>query len=206
MKTRRQYLDLKLCTPLGVLWKYYSSAFDKLEDYSNRQEYEIGSYMWAANIKKSVEDFVNFVDDNILRISQSSPESPDKYEDFFSEAESTPILKDKLDSLDKTYNAYLAFNNLLPSLIQETEQLIAWLLRTIIVCIAFAIWGVVGVLIENTQFFSGLPYFWASATLLLFVVGVCLWGITKQNRHCGTIRSSLRREKSKYASLKKGVP
>ena len=200
--TQVSFIAIGAIALLTILWKHHSDAVDKLEKSANQEEFVLSSHIWATNIKKSVEDFVSFIQANILRLSESDPKSQDKYEVFFSEKESLPTLKDRLDRLDKSYNAYLTFNNLLPELIQQTEKLVIWIVRTICVCFAFAIWGAIGFLTESNEFFTAYTeYFWASLVLVVFAACVSLWGITKQNRRCGTIKSTLRREKAKYGSI-----
>jgi hypothetical protein len=183
---------------LGVLWKYYVDSIDKLEDSGSQEGFLIASHIWATNIKKSVEEFFSYIQENI-----SKSESQDKYVELFGDTERIPTLKDKLDKLDKSYDSYLAFNNLLPNLVQETEKLKMWLIRTICVCFAFAIWGAVGFLVGagSSTVASYENYFWFSFAIISFAGIISVSEIVFYNGKCETIKKKIRREKSKYSAV-----
>ena len=183
---------------LGVLWKHYVDAIEKLEDSASQEGYLIASHIWATTIKKSVEEFFTYVQENV-----SKSESQDKYVELFSDEERIPTLKDRLEKLCKSYNSYLAFNNLLPSLIQEMEKLKKWLIRTICVCFAFAIWGAIGFLVEaeSASAASYTSYFWFSLAIIGFTALISVGGTVFYSRKCETVNTAIRREKSKYSAV-----
>jgi hypothetical protein len=187
---------------LGVLWKHYTDSIDKLEDSGGQEGYLIASHIWVTNIKKSVEEFFNFIQDNI-----SKSESRDKYEELFADKERLPILTDRLEKLDKSYNSYLSFKNLLPSLVEETEKLKTWLIRAICVCFAFAVWGATGFLMggESSTIASYENYFWFSFAIVSFAGIISVGGMAICSGKCGTIRKTLRQEKSKYSAVVRKV-
>lgn len=183
---------------LGALWKNSNDIIDKLEGIESEEGFLIAAHIWATNIKASVEEFFAYVQKSI-----SESESTDRYAELFGEKDKIDVLQEKIDRLDKSYKAYIDFRNLVPSLVHETEEAKKWIVRTFCLSFGFAIWGAVGFLIESQgQPTLFLTYgYWAALLLLTFVSVWSLAGITKHMRKCGLIKSAIRREKSKYASV-----
>lgn len=182
---------------LGVLWKNCIDIIDKLEGSASEEGYLIISRIWATNIKDSVEEFFSFIQKNIME-----SESKDKYAELFGDKEKIDTLKDRLDRVDKSYKSYLDFNNLFPNWIHETEETKKWLIRTICLCFGFAILAATGFLIETQGSFF-IPYrslFWGVLVSLICLTTLSIGGIIKHTRKCGLIKSTIRREKTKYGS------
>lgn len=187
---------------LGVLWKRCNDTIDKLESTTSQEGYLITSYIWSTDIMRAVERFFSFVQDNIVEL-----ESKDKFIELFSDEEKTTRLKSDLDALDKSYRTYLEVYNLYPNLLQEHEEQKKWIMRTIGISFAFAIWGAAGCLfeLENEFLISHMDIFWSVFAILLFLLAVCVSYLAWHNRKCGKIERTIRKQKSKYSDIIKKV-
>ncbi len=171
---------------------------EKLENSPSQEGYIIQSHLWTTDIKDTVEDFSSFIQRNILE-----SKSKDKYIELFSDKEKISLLKNRLSRLVKSYNTYLSFANLLHSLIKEYELSKKWLIRTVIVCFAFASWGAMGFLMEteanSLEVYTNM--FWVVFYFLIVLLAIFISKIVIHNRKSGSIKTTMRAERRKYPDI-----
>lgn len=187
-------------TLIGILWKHYADKIDKLEESTNQDEYLISTNIWATSVKNSVKDFVTLIQENLM---DADPNNEDRYEEIFIDENRSSTIKERLGSLNKSYNSYLAFNQLPPCLIDEMEKMVIWLRNTGIFCSSFLIWGIANFLLEQNQL-SMYPYLeisWGSFIIILGGTVFCLWRLMWHNKKYTSYRLTLRHEKTKYSSV-----
>jgi hypothetical protein len=82
-----------------------------------------------------------------------------------------------------------------------------WLIRTICVCFAFAIWGAVGFLLgaRSSTVASYENYFWFSFAIISFAAIISVGRIVIYSGKCETIKKKIRQEKSKYSAVVRKV-
>lgn len=175
-----------------------ADSIEKEEDSLSKEGYIIQSHIWTTEMNDAVKDFVSFIQKNI-----SESESEDKYIELFSSPEKIGSLKNRLDRLNKSYNTYLEFTDLFPNLVQAYEESKKWLIRTIVICFALASWGAVGFLIESQVTFP-VAYegiFWFSFWLLIVLSATFVCIVIYYNRKHGSIKATIRKEKSRYRDI-----
>ena len=185
----------------GVLFameRRCTDSIEKIEESLSQDWYIIQSHIWATDIKRMVEGFVSFIEHEI-----SESESEDKYVELFSDKEKISSLRDMLDQLDTSYSDYLDFSDLFSRLVEGNEKMRRWFDRTIGISFALASWGVIGILIESwfTIVDSQTYIFWGFLCVLICLVVMFIYKISYYNRVCGTLRTRIRTEKSKYAHV-----
>ena len=183
---------------LYAMAKRCTDTIENLENSPIQEGYIIQSHIWTTDIKDAVEEVHSFIQRNI-----SESESEDRYIELFSDKEKIRSLRNKLNRLNKSYNAFSNFRNLFPRLIGEYEELKKWLMRTIAICFAFAIWGASGFLIEIKADFPTTyeNIFWSFFYLLLVLSTILVCKIAYHNRRCGSIKTTIRIRKSKYGDI-----
>lgn len=189
---------LAAATLLYAMKKKCSDAINKLENSLSQEGYIIQSHIWTNDIKDATEELVSFIQKNT-----AESESEDIYLELFSNKEMISLLKSRLNRLGMSYKAYVDFNNLFPDLIDEHEELKKWLIKTVVICFAFAGWGAVGFLIEAGE---NLPVvyknlFWFPFCLLLVLSAILIYKIVYHSRKCEIIKANIRAEKSKYRDI-----
>ncbi len=187
-------------TLIGFLWKHYADKIDKLDESTSQDEFLISSYIWSTGIKNSVKDFVSLIQENLMN---SDPRNEDPYEEIFYDENTDSTIKERLDSLNKSYNSYLTFNQLLPCLINEMEKIKDWLGKTGLFCFGFFLWGIAYFLLDENQLFI-YPYSEISWGIFIVILGAtlfCLYRLAVHNKKYSVIKTTLRTEKSKYGSV-----
>ena len=192
------FISLGAAAILYAMVRRCTETIQNFENSLSHEGYIIQSHIWVTDVKDAVEEVYSFIQRNI-----SESESKDKYIELFSDKEKISPLRNRLNRLNKSYNAYLDLRSLFPNLIQEHEESKRWLIRTMVTCFAFASWGATGVLIETEIDFFPVykEVFWFVFCLLLVMLIISVYKITYHNRKCGTIRATIRTEKTKYGDI-----
>lgn len=191
-------IALGAAATLYAMAKRCTDTIENLENSKSHEWYLIQNNIWTTDIKVEVEELHSFIEKNI-----SESESEDKFIELFSDKEKTSSLRNRLNRLNESYNDYLSLRSLFPNLINEHEASKKWLIRTIVICFAFTIWGATGFFIETKMDFLTTyeKIFWFFFCLLVTLSIISLFKIVYHNRKCESITSTHRKEKSKYGDI-----
>ena len=177
-----------------TIWKKSTNRIKDLDGSEGHEGTLLLGDIWMTDIKREVEEFHSFIQENIAK-----SESTDKFVELFTDKEKISSLKKKLDGLTLLHKSYSECKNLFAKSRNEHEILKNWVLKMIIMCFAFSIWGAAGFLVENTFLISFYQIFWGIFIFLVILIISFSYYLVNCYQECEKIDSDIRREKTKHS-------
>jgi len=175
---------------------------DKIDGDLGDNWYLIHAHIWSNDLKDSVKDLNDFIDQE----KQTSSGSQDPISDIFSNSQNMKILKSRLGELKKSYDAYMNFNWLLTKFSEENSKLKTEIERCLGLTVLVSIISLAGVYFYSLTTQSSIidRVLWGIFDILvLFTLGYYYKGI-QQYRNLEGMKSKVNLEKSKYQHVIRG--